>query len=190
MPQVVVVTCADRIEQGEALANKHGAHLVCDWEMSGAITGHLLALRWAQEQHDRVIVMEDDAVPVAGFDMLSDSLLTEWPYDLVSMYLGTGYPDGYQPHIKAEIEAGSPVVELNNLIHGVCYSVPRMWLPLIIAKMDRTLPADFSIGRAWVELTGRPVIYPLPSLADHEDEVRAERSGVRLLPRRAWRLHQ
>lgn len=190
MPSLVVVTCRDRYEKGRALAENLGAHLVCDWDMYGAISGHVMALEWAAQQEDRVVVLEDDAQPVAGFHGLSTEVLGAYPNDLVSLYLGTGYPDGYQPHIQVEVESGASIVELRNLIHGVCYSIPNGMEASVISKMDKTLPADFSIGRAWVSLTDRPVIYPLPSLVDHEDSQRVEQTGSRLLPRKAWRLYQ
>lgn len=190
MHPVVVVTCRERISHGESLAERLGAHLVCDWHMRGAIAGHMLALKWAAGKEERCIIMEDDAEPVAGFMGLSGGVLATYPNDLVSFYLGTGYPEQYQPHIEAEVTSGADVVRLQNLIHGVCYSLPSGREAEVLDKMDKALPADLSIGRAWFGLTGREIIYPLPSLADHVDGPRVEQTGARLHPRRAWRLYQ
>lgn len=190
MHPVCVVTCAARYEKGAALANRLGAHLVCDWDMSGAIAGHILALNWSAGMEGRAIIMEDDAMPVDGFADLVGSALQQYPADLVSLYLGTGYPTQYQPHIEAEVTGGADVVKLQNLIHGVCYSLPFGMAADVLSRMDKALPADFSIGRSWWSLTGREIIYPLPSLVDHADEPRVERAGERVLPRKAWRLYQ
>lgn len=190
MHPVCVVTCAQRYDQGVALANRLGAHLVCDWRMEGAIAGHVKALKWAAGKAERCVIVEDDAEPVDGFMGLSRRVLADWPDDLVSFYLGTGYPEQYQPHIEAEVTSGSDVVRLQNLIHGVCYSVPNGLEADVLSKMDKSLPADFSIGRAWWSITGREIIYPLPSLADHVDGPRVEQTGARSHPRRAWRLYQ
>lgn len=190
MHPVCVVTCAERYDQGVALAKWLGAHLVCDWRMEGSIAGHMKALKWAAGKGVRCIIMEDDAAPVDGFMGLSMRVLADWPDDLVSFYLGTGYPEQYQPHIEAEVTSGADVVRLQNLIHGVCYSLPSGRETEVLTRMDKALPADFSIGRAWFALTGRDIIYPLPSLADHADGERVEQTGARLHPRRAWRLYQ
>lgn len=190
MYPVCIVTCADRLEQGAKLANRLGASLVCDWDMQGAIAGHVRALEWAERRGERVIIMEDDAIPVDGFAELAADVLGRWHDDLVSLYLGTGYPEAYQPHIEAEVTSGADVVKLQNLIHGVCYSVPNGMERAVIDAMDMEKPADYAIGRAWWKITGREVIYPLPSLGDHADGPRVEQTGARHHPRRAWRLHQ
>ena len=63
----VVVGHHARREQAERLADSLGAHLLVDEHDRGANWNHRRALVWAGEQACRVVVLEDDALPVAGF---------------------------------------------------------------------------------------------------------------------------
>lgn len=190
MHPIIVVTCRDRYNLGCDLANKLGAHLVCDWIMGGAISGHVAAINLASTLGSRSIIIEDDAIPVIGFNDLAAGIIDRMPDDLISFYLGTGYPEAYQHHISLEVNSGADEVRLQNLIHAVAYSIPHGMESRLLGEMDMSQHADFSIGRAWWRMTGREVRYPIPSLADHADGERVEQTGARIHPRRAWRLHQ
>ncbi|MGQ7174028.1 hypothetical protein ACUOCP_55840, partial [Escherichia sp. R-CC3] len=63
---------------------------------SGRAAGHRRALEWASWQDCRVVILEDDALPVAGFTQLVGEWLYRFPDSLVSFYLGTGRPPQYQ----------------------------------------------------------------------------------------------
>ena len=159
-----------------------------------AYSGHLTALRMAAQIDERVAIMEDDAIPVRNFDMLSDYWAMLRPNDLVSFYLGTSRPPELQAVIAHKIEQadknGDADIWLRPLIHGVCYSIPTAGLPAVIDKMQkpsRVREADYAIGMAW----GREVCYPLESLVQHRDESPVERhpdGRPRLEPRVARRL--
>lgn len=186
--KVVVVAHHAREAQAVALADSMGARLVMDRIGQGALWGHAEALRWASEQSERVVVMEDDAEPVEGFAGLAGTWLARFPEELVSFYLGTGRPHQWQRQIRMALDeadfVGRDHITLPQLIHGVCYSVPD---PAALLSRLRKGAADFAIGAAW----GKPVIYPCASLVDHADGPSVERhpDGQRRTEiRRAWRL--
>lgn len=186
--KIVVVAHHAREAQAVALADRLDARLVMDRTDQGALWGHTEALRWASEQSERVVVMEDDALPVPGFLELAEAWLARFDEELVSFYLGTGRPPQWQKPIQRALAyadfTGLDHITLPQLIHGVCYSVPDV--AALLSRL-RKGPADFAIGAAW----GRPVIYPCASLVDHADGPSVERhpDGQRRTEiRRAWRL--
>ena len=159
-----------------------------------AKSGHMAALRLAAQLDERVVIMEDDAIPVKNFDELSDYWAILRPNDLISFYLGTSRPRELQNIIAHKIAVADQRQEadiwLPHLIHGVCYSVPTAGLAPLIEKLDkpsRVREADYAIGVAW----GREMCYPLESLVQHRDEAPVEQhpDGLpRQEPRVARRL--
>ncbi|WP_407027192.1 hypothetical protein [Enterobacter cancerogenus] len=181
-----------RRQQAEGLVMCIGAHLLIDEENHGANWNHRRALEWAACQPCRVVVCEDDAVPVAGFTELMDEWLTRFPEALVSFYLGTGRPPQYQMQIAERLivadKTQADYITLSRLIHGVCYSVPQQHIERVLARWDSSKPADYAVGDAY----GGAVVYPCYSLVDHADGEPVERhpdSAPRTERRRAWRLH-
>ncbi|MCK7042637.1 hypothetical protein ACUYGH_13960 [Enterobacter kobei] len=180
-----------RQQQAEALASAVGAHLLIDEGYAGANANHLRALRWATEQSDRVIIIEDDAIPVTGFSELVGEWLNRFPDDMLSFYLGTGRPPQYQMQIAERLivadKTQADYITLPRLIHGVCYSVPPQHIERILSRWDRSKPADYAVGDAY----GGAVVYPCYSLVDHADGEPVERhpdSAPRTERRRAWRI--
>ncbi len=159
-----------------------------------ARSGHRAALAIAAQHDERVAIMEDDAIPSRFFHALSDVWAMKRPDDLVSFYLGTGYPRQFQPMIDQRIQQadndGNADIWLPTLIHGVCYSLPRATIPETLNRMDMLHhigQADYAIGAAW----GRPVCYPIESLVQHRDTTPVERHPdglTRKVPRVARRL--
>lgn len=189
----VVIGHYRRRAQAKALAAALGAHLVMDEHGQGATWGHRRALEWAAQQPARVVVLEDDALPVPGFPALAEQVLQRFPNDLVSLYLGTGRPPQYQSDIQARLaiadSIGADHIRLPELIHGVCYSLPVGHVDRVLARPWSRQP-DFAIGRAWCA-AARPVIYSVPSLVDHADGPPVEQhpdGQPRIERRRAWRL--
>jgi hypothetical protein len=85
------------------LAGELGAHLLIDEGDHGANWNHRRALEWAAEQSCRVVVLEDDALPVHGF---TEKVTTGWRGsrdDMLSFYLGTGRPPQYQMQIAERL---------------------------------------------------------------------------------------
>lgn len=187
----VVVGHHSRHKQALCLAESLGAVLLIDSGNHGANWNHRRALEWADGQSCRVVVVEDDARPVAGFTELVEQWLSRFPEALVSFYLGTGRPPQYQKHIAERLivadKTRSDFISLPRLIHGVCYSVPTNSIRHVLSRWDSSKPADYAVGDAW----GWGVIYPCYSLVDHADDEPVERhpdSAPRTERRRAWRL--
>ncbi|WP_206099485.1 hypothetical protein [Pantoea dispersa] len=187
----VVVGHHSRRHQAEQLAWSLRAHLLTDEGQHGANWNHRRAIEWASEQSCRVVIVEDDALPVSGFTDKVADWLTRFPDDLLSFYLGTGRPPQYQKEIagmlvEADRVSGDHLI-LSKLIHGVCYSPPPGRVKHMLRRWNRTLAADYAVGDAY----GGRVIYPCYSLVDHADLPTVERhpdNEPRKERRRAWRL--
>ncbi|MGC0818008.1 hypothetical protein WKH08_07140 [Pantoea agglomerans] len=187
----VVVGHYSRGHQAERLAQMLNAHLLIDEDQHGANWNHRRAIEWASQQDCRVVILEDDALPVPGFGQKVAEWLSRFPDDLLSFYLGTGRPPQYQSEIAAKLidtdRQQADYITLNRLIHGVCYSVPQQKLNQVISRWNHGSPADYAVGDA----CGGAVVYPCYSLVDHADTATVERhpdNTPRTERRRAWRL--
>lgn len=149
----VVVGHHARRQQAEALASAIGAHLLIDDGNHGANWNHRRALEWAACQFCRVVVLEDDALPVLGFTEKVTDWLARFPDDMLSFYLGTGRPPQYQKEIAdwliAADKTRADFITLQRLIHGVCYSVPPQRLNSVLSRWDSSKPADYAVGDAY-----------------------------------------
>ena len=188
----VVVGHVSRIVHAQRLAAMLDAHRLIDDGNHGANWNHRRALEWAAEQPCRVVVVEDDAMPVDLFFTSVTSWLNRFPESLVSFYLGTGRPPQYQMQVAERLivadKTRSDFITLPRLIHGVCYSVPPQHIERVLSRWDSSKPADYAVGDAY----GGAVVYPCYSLVDHADGEPVERhpdSAPRIERRRAWRLH-
>lgn len=188
----VVVGHYSRLRHAQRLAAMLDAYLLIDDGNHGANWNHRRALEWAAEQTCRVVVVEDDAMPVDLFFTPVTSWLKRFPDSLISFYLGTGRPPQYQMQIAERLivadKTQADYITLPRLIHGVCYSVPPQHIERVISRWDRSKPADYAVGDAY----GGAVVYPCYSLVDHADGESVERhpdSAPRTERRRAWRLH-
>ncbi|EQA1582491.1 hypothetical protein V5K30_RS17145 [Enterobacter hormaechei] len=187
----VVVGHHTRLGHAQRLAALLDANLLIDDGNHGANWNHRRALEWAAEQTCRVVVLEDDAIPVPLFAELVVDWLTRFPEALVSFYLGTGRPPQYQIQIAERLivadKTQADYITLPRLIHGVCYSVPPQHIERVLSRWDSSKPADYAVGDAY----GGAVVYPCYSLVDHADGVPVERhpdSAQRTERRRAWRI--
>lgn len=188
-PQIkfVVLGHHSRRRQAESLADLLNAHLLVDEGNHGANWNHRRALEWAAKQSCRVVVLEDDALPVSGFTDKISVWIDRFPEDLCSFYLGTGRPPQWQPVIAEKLASGGDYIVLPTLIHGVCYSIPPASIPEMLNKLLPHWAADYAIGRAW----GGDVIYLAESLVEHADGETVERhhdGQPRTERRRAWKL--
>lgn len=187
----VVVGHHSRYASAALLADELGAHLLIDEGNHGANWNHHRALQWAAEQSCRVVVLEDDALPVSEFIDQVAVWLARFPCHMLSFYLGTGRPPQYQMQIAERLivadKTRADYITLSRLIHGVCYSVPPEHVHRVLSRWDNSKPADYAVGDAW----GASVIYPCYSLVDHADGEPVEchpDSAPRTERRRAWRL--
>lgn len=188
----VVVGHHARRAMATRLVNQLGAQLLIDEEDHGANWNHRRALEWAAEQSCRVVVLEDDALPVQGFTRKVTDWLVRFPDDMLSFYLGTGRPPQYQLEIATKLISAdrerADHITMQRLVHAVCYSVPPSLIPKVLKCWDNTKPADYAVGDAY----GGPVIYPCCSLVDHADGLPVEKHPdrqPRRERRRAWRLY-
>ncbi|WP_158784616.1 hypothetical protein [Pantoea sp. BAV 3049] len=189
----IVVGHHSRRDIALRLADSMDALTLIDEGDNGANWNHHRAIEWASQQDCRVVILEDDALPVTGFTDKVTAWLERFPDDLCSFYLGTGRPPQYQMQIAASlIEADKrqdDYIIMHRLIHGVCYSPPQHSLSSILNKWNHTKAADYAVGDAY----GGRVVYPCYSLVDHADGVTVERhpdNVLRTERRRAWRLAQ
>lgn len=193
--KIVIVAHHARRAQAEQLASDLNAHVIMDEVGRGALWGHRKALEWAAQQPERVVIVEDDALPVDGFRDKAVTWLKRLPDDLVSFYLGTGRPPQYQGQIAHLLRRAEQwreeQITLPQLIHGVCYSIPVDKVGAVLSKIPSSGAADFAIGNAWQQLTRKPVVYPVRSLVDHDDGASVEvhpDGQARTELRRAWQL--
>ncbi|GJK09964.1 TPA: hypothetical protein ACSRR6_004171 [Enterobacter hormaechei subsp. hoffmannii] len=190
--KIIIVSHHSRRDLAQRLYSSIDAHhMLVDEVGVGANATHLRALRWAAEQSDRVIIIEEDALPVDGFRDKAQDWLTRFPDSLVSFYLGTGRPPQYQMQIAERLivadKTQADYITLPRLIHGVCYSVPPQHIERVLSRWDSSKPADYAVGDAY----GGAVVYPCYSLVDHADGESVERhpdNEPRTERRRAWRL--
>ncbi|WP_312828558.1 hypothetical protein [Pantoea anthophila] len=187
----VVVGHHARRLQADRLSQMLNAHLLVDEGQHGANWNHHRAIEWASQQDCRVVILEDDALPVHGFAQKVAEWISRFPNDLLSFYLGTGRPPQYQKEIAGMLvesdRVNSDYLVMSKLIHGVCFSPPVHALKKIMSKWNQTLAADYAVGDAY----GGRVIYPCYSLVDHADLPTVERhpdNEPRTERRRAWRL--
>ncbi len=187
----VVVGHHSRHKQALRLAESLGAFLLIDNSDRGANWNHHRVLQWAAEQSSRVVVLEDDALPVRGFKDQVAVWLARFPCHMLSFYLGTGRPPQYQMQVAERLivadKTRADYITLSRLIHGVCYSVPPEHVQRVLSRWDNSKAADYAVGDAW----GGSVIYPCYSLVDHADMPAVERhpdNEPRTERRRAWRL--
>ncbi|ENZ7914680.1 hypothetical protein ACG99R_004790 [Klebsiella aerogenes] len=87
----VMVGHHSRVEYAQRITAMLDAHLLVDNGHHGP-TGIIGALEWASCQPCRVVVLEDDALPVPGLTRLVVDWLNCFPDDMLSFYLGTGRP--------------------------------------------------------------------------------------------------
>ncbi|WP_338505601.1 hypothetical protein VRC35_06910 [Erwinia aphidicola] len=188
---IVVVGHHSRRDMATRLAESLDAHLLIDEDDNGANWNHRRAIEWAGQQDCRVVIVEDDALPVSGFASMAHEWVEKFPDNICSFYLGTGRPPQYQMQIAASlIEADKrqgDYITMDRLLHGVCYSPPQSGISTILKNWNSTKAADYAVGDA----LGRKVIYPCYSLVDHADGETVARhpdNEPRNERRTAWRL--
>jgi len=186
-----VVAHHTRREFAEKLSYPLDATIFIDEGNHGSNWNHRRALEWASQQSNRVVILEDDAIPVEGFAYLAGEWLTRFPKHIVSFYLGTGRPPQKQLEIAMRLidsdKHRTDYITLKRLIHGVCYSIPPHHIERILNVWNQSKGADYAISDGYIG----NVIYPCYSLVDHGDlpvvEFHPDRKA-RTERRHAWRL--
>lgn len=171
--KIIVVAHPRRSAMVEQLGRHLPIDLIVTDEVS-AFSGHRKAIASAAQTSERVVIMEDDAVPVIGFHVRAQMWFDRHPDDLLSFYLGTSRPPQYQPAVDMALRqadlAGQDSIRLGRMLHAVCYSLPLGGPQKVLAGM-RLAEADFAIGAAW----GQATVYPVESLVEHRDTMPVER---------------
>lgn len=190
MIHFAVVGHHTRRAQAEALAERLSATLFVDELTLGANFNHLRALNWGATLTGHLIVVEDDALPVEGFEAAAEAWIADHPDDLTSFYLGTGIPLHYQPRIAAqlaEVDAGTrECVSFGTLLSAVAYAIPCSAVATL-KHNPRGVP-DITFGTTWFKTHHRPILYTVPSLVDHTDGESIAQPNNRHPERKAWRL--
>lgn len=173
--KVIIVGHHERSPWIWKLADALGPNFACavvDYSNRGSLEGHQKALRCAKihaDMGERVVIMEDDAIPVQGFVSLAERIIADHPDDAISFYLGTSRPYHWQPIIDRKIASSvDGMIRLPELIHGVCYSIPNHLLDRVLRGLQGLgkQAADEAVSGA----LGEPVWYPVESLVEHRDQ--------------------
>lgn len=138
-----------------------------------------------------VVVLQDDALPVPAFRSQLAAALTVAPSPVVSLYLGTGYPERIQGRLErtvADAEAGDASwIVAPALFWGVGVAVRVDLVPKMIMSVRRSKsPYDTRLSQ-WCRADGHSVSYTWPSLVDHADGRSMINNRPRTLPRVAHR---
>lgn len=161
-----------------------------DYHGIGASRNHHRAIQWAARQDCRVIIMEDDAVPVSDFLPFVKYYTSYLDGSIISFYLGTSRPKDWQRKVD-ELVAESryqKFIILNKFIHGVCYTMSKDNYKLAAERYNVNRPADFAIGECF---PGKPLLFVKESLVEHLDGESVEShqdNQPRTEPRKARKL--
>lgn len=125
-----------------------------------------------QHQHEWVVILEDDAVVRNPFRTELAACLSHAPEQVVSLYLGTGYPAQYQRHFMDAIASDPSWILHRYLRHAVAYAIKRELTPVAIAHARPLIDKGWAMDDALSEFcrkNSQLVAYSNPSLVDHED---------------------
>jgi hypothetical protein len=194
---IAIISHRDRHQLADELVDQLGTYDIPIYEDSGGLgceANHARAwedFAGQRESIDWAVVLEEDAQPVPGFRQQLEAALAVAPAPIVSLYLGTGYPKGWQPKIRDAINTIGTANWLitNTTIHAVGLAIRTDLLPL---KLDQHVAIDAAIGN-WAKSNDHLVAYSWPSLVDHADgptlvTTRHSSNANRDEPRKAWQV--
>lgn len=187
-----VITHPSRRESADRLQKALMAGLCIDQSGIGCDENHMRIWRHYAEtlRSGWLLVVEDDALPGEDFVQRLSEVIERWPDHLISLYLGKVYPPQYQLKVQNMLfrarQKGSDHIALSALLHGVGYVLPVERIPAMLPLLENSFrPIDERIGKAWRDTAGTKVIYPIPSLVDH-DETLPSLVHERRPGRKAW----
>jgi hypothetical protein len=171
-----------------------GSVVFLDDSTLGAAANHHRARQAAADAGEPLLAIEDDAILSPTFGPQVKSWIARYPDRLMSFYLGTGHPPAWQEVIAERMPKADALrldyIELEQLIHAVCYYLPNP--AAIVPHINQAdTAADYSLGSAWAQVTGLPVIYPTISPVDHDDTQSVDKDPAVLAimdARHAWRF--
>jgi hypothetical protein len=162
----------------------------------GCTKNHLMV--WTnilQHGGDWGVVLEDDAELCEGFHDQLTQVLYDPPADVVSLYLGTGYPKAWQRFIKKGMATDAQWLLSTHVLHCVGLAIRMHLVPdmlRFVGKMtdtEKLWPVDEQITH-WCRLRGQRVAHTKPSIVDHREDlpslIEHPDGAGRTLPRHAW----
>lgn len=173
---VAVVAHNTREKRAERLADFVNAEfLTLDDGSLGPGRNHVVAWEWLAEGDSQwSVVLEDDAMPVKGFQEQLAAMLKRAPDPVVSLYLGRGRPRHWQPSIQQVITRPEHFLRAPELLHHVGVAVRNTHLSSMLAFLGhqnlRRVPIDEAVGR-WVRHRRIMVSYCNPSIVDHDANI-------------------
>lgn len=212
---IAIVAHPKRREQANELAQDVDADIVFwDRESKGAEHNHVAAWKhFAHASTERAIkgyhvVLEDDAIPfhwanlprADQFRAQLERVLAAAPADVVSLYLGTGYPTQWQDSIRTAVppDADPHFLTAPDLLSCVGYAVKAGLIRDMVGTVlwriaHHNEPIDRAIS-GWCREKGLTVAYCRPSIVNHRDEeplIEVRHDGQdRRAQRRAWKFGQ
>ncbi|QFG11144.1 glycosyltransferase [Mycobacterium phage QueenHazel] len=188
-----IVGHLDRLDAAQRLAGRTGAEYVSiDDGTLGCNGNHRRVWQWhAQHPDEWAIVLEDDALPIAGFRAQAHAALATAPSPIVSFYLGRQHPRLWQPHIERALQhaatANAPWITAPRTLHAVAYAIHTTVLDELLDHHS-TKPIDSAIT-AWQQRARITTSYTVPSLVDHADGPTVINRRSRRMPgRTAWQV--
>ena len=168
-----VVGHHSRRENAIRLARFLNAALAMDEGDAGSLRNHDLAWTLAYSPGaDWVIVLEDDAVLVEGFQDHVENALGHVPKDgAVSFYTGTGQPKRFVvcDAVSKASKVGCSWIRTDTLLWGPAVALPVHHVqPMLRYVRDIGKPYDQRLGQ-YLIAHRIPCFYTAPSLVDHED---------------------
>lgn len=170
-----VVAHRARQAHAEALADLTSAETFWDDGTLGCEANHRRAWQWLEPKGtDWGVVLEDDALPVQGFNSQLEQALIAAPTPIVSLYLGRRRPPDWQSNIhRGTTEADkhdAHFITATHLIHAVGVAIRTALIPDMLDHTYQSVrPWDFAIA-AWAVTREHMVSYTWPSLVDHRDQ--------------------
>lgn len=125
------------------------------------------------------VVLEDDAVPLNAFQDDLEWVLQHAPHPIVSLYLGTGYPQNWQKRMVDAVAAGTSWIVSSRILHAVGYAIAPEIKGDLAWWMSRNkrgpgMEPDEAMS-VWANAHQIKVAYTNPSLVDHRDTATAIR---------------
>ena len=168
-----VVGHHSRRESATKLARSLNAALAMDEGGTGSLRNHDLAWKMAYSPDaDWIVVLEDDAILLGGFESHVQEALQHVPRDgAVSFYTGTGQPFRYpvSAAVKKALRRGASWLRANSLYWGPAVALPVHHVqPMLRFVKDIDRPYDQRLG-LYLLANRYPCFYTMPSLVDHQD---------------------
>lgn len=176
---VGIVGHVERIEMAQGLKEATGGILNLDNGTLRCLGNHAYVQRELVANDGWSVVLEDDALLLNDFlgdlGQVLEIAEQKLPEDVkvVSLYLGTGYPNNWQRRITPALEAETSFILCPELLHAVGYAVAPDIKSELASWMQgsqhiRNGAPDYLMS-IWLAAHQYRVAYTNPSLVDHRD---------------------